>query len=71
MPLDKLILILVIVISAAAATIYVASLMLVSLQVPGGMLLLIPTALVIYILYRVISDRVKNKEDDHYDSIEK
>lgn len=71
MPLDKLILILVIVISAAAATVYVASLLLVSVNLPGGFFLLIPTALVGYVVFRVISERVNNKEDDHYDNIEK
>ncbi|WP_380051897.1 hypothetical protein ACFE33_07740 [Falsihalocynthiibacter sp. SS001] len=71
MPLDKLFLILVIVIAAAAATLYLASIFAVSLEIPGGFLLLIPTALIAYIVVRVIRERVTNKEDDHYDNIEK
>lgn len=73
MPLDKLVLILVSVIAAAGATIYVASLLVVgtSLNPMVALGMFIPLALVAYICVRVIADRVKNKEDDHYDSIER
>lgn len=73
MPLDKLVLILVSVIAAAGATIYVASLLVVgtSLNPMLALGMFIPLALVAYICVRVIADRVNNKEDDHYDSIER
>jgi len=73
MPLEKLVLILVCVIAAAGATIWLASIALASTQLPwvAVMGLIIPTALVAYIVYRVIYERVTNKEDDHYDHIEK
>ena len=72
MPLERLALILVIVIAAAGATVWVASLFVVSAATPGGaMALAIPTALVAYIAWRVIAERLGNAEDDHYDGIEK
>lgn len=73
MPLDKLVLILVSVIAAAGATIYVASLLIVGTSINPTLAIgmFIPIALVAYICVRVISDRVKNKEDDHYDTIER
>jgi membrane protein implicated in regulation of membrane protease activity len=72
MPLDKLVLILVVVITAAAATVYVASLLVIgfALPLPAMLALLMPVALVAYVIVRVLRDRLQNKEDDHYDSIE-
>ncbi len=71
MPLDKLVLILVIVIAAAGVTVWLGALLLASFQIPGAGLALIPAALVAYIVWRVIADRLGNAEDDHYDEIEK
>lgn len=71
MPLDKLVLILVLVIAAAGVTVWLGALLLASFQVPGAGLALIPAALVGYVVWRVISDRIGSAEDDHYDGIEK
>ena len=72
MPLDKLVLIVVCVIAAAGATIWLGTLALTAMQVPGfGWALFIPAALVGYVAWRIITDRLLNAEDDHYDRIEK
>lgn len=71
MPLDKFVLILVLVILAAGVTVWLAALLLASFQIPGAGLALIPAALVAYVVWRVISDRLRSAEDDHYDNIEK
>lgn len=71
MPLDKFVLILVIVVAAAGITVWLASMALAALQVPGAWLAFIPAALVGYVVWRVIADRIGNAEDDHYDHIEK
>ena len=70
MSLDKLMLILVCVLAALGASFWVATMLLAALQVPYGWLALLPTALVGYIAWRVIQERITNKEDDHYDGIE-
>lgn len=72
MPLDRLILILVIIIAAAGATIWLASIVLVSFGVSGwiGLGFAMPTLLVAYIVWKVIADRMNSTEDDHYDNIE-
>lgn len=72
MPLDRLMLILVIVIAAAGATVWVGSLFLAATVSPASALAIaIPTALVAYIVWRVVAERLGNAEDDHYDGIEK
>lgn len=73
MPLDKLVLILVSVIAAAGATLYFASLLVVGFDINPklALALFVPLALVAYICVRVIAERVNNKEDDHYDTIER
>lgn len=72
MPLDKFVLLLVIVVVAAAITVWVGTLAAASMQV-GGLtwLVFIPVSLVAYVVWRVISDRLSNREDDHYDNIKK
>ena len=72
MPLDKFVLILVVVIAAAGITVWLATLAMAALQL-GGMtwLVFIPAALVGYVAWRVIADRINSSEDDHYDRIEK
>ncbi len=69
MPLDRLVLILVIVLAAAGGTIWVAMLLFSTSQISplAGVLI----ALGLYVVWRVISERLSNREDDHYDQIEK
>jgi hypothetical protein len=72
MPLDRLMLILVIVLAAAGATVWVGSLIMASAVSPGAALMgTIPTVLAGYLIWRVIAERLRNREDDHYDGIEK
>ncbi len=72
MPLDRLVLIIVAVIAAAGATVWLASLVAASIQVPLlGWFLVLPVLLILYIGWRVIADRLNSAEDDHYDRIEK
>lgn len=70
MPLDKLVLILVCVIAAAAATIWLGTLLAAAVNLPFGWLVLVPAALVAYVVFRVIAERVGNAEDDHYDKMD-
>lgn len=72
MPLDRLVLILVCVIAAAGVTIWVAAVLLAGLQVSplAALIVLLPLALVGYIFWRVIAERAKSTEDDHYDRID-
>lgn len=71
MPLDKFVLILVIVIAAAGGTIWLASLVASAANWPFGWAVLVPVALVVFVVWRVIAERLGNAEDDHYDRIEK
>lgn len=73
MPLDRLVLILVAVIAAAGLTIWIAGMLLAafSLNPVLSIAVLLLIALVLYIVVRVINDRLSNREDDHYDRIEK
>ncbi len=70
MPLDKLVLIIVIVLAAAGATVWLAGLIAAAINFPFGWLGLIPAALVGYIVFRVIAERIGNAEEDHYDNME-
>jgi len=72
MPLDKFVLILVAVLAAGAVTVWLAVMLAATWQQPSfGWPIFIPIALGGYVVWRVISDRWKNKEDDHYDNIDK
>jgi membrane protein implicated in regulation of membrane protease activity len=71
MPLDKLVLILVVVIGAGAVTVWLGVLVASAVQFPFGWFAAIPAVLAAYLAWRVISDRLRNAEDDHYDRIEK
>jgi len=73
MPLDRLVLILVIVLAAAGGAIWVAMLLFSTSQISplAGVLTPLPVALGLYVVWRVISERLSNREDDHYDQIEK
>ncbi|MEQ8444069.1 MAG: hypothetical protein RIM72_08385 [Alphaproteobacteria bacterium] len=69
MAVDKIALIFVIVAALAYAGIWLGGIIVV-----GGWLaiiILIPVCVVAYILGRVISQRLGNKEDDHYDRIDR
>jgi membrane protein implicated in regulation of membrane protease activity len=71
MPLDRFVLILVAVIAAAGVTLWLGALVATALNFPFGLSFLVPVALIAYVLWRVIAERISNKEDDHYDRIEK
>ena len=71
MPLDRFVLILVIVIAAAGVTVWLGTLIAVSVEVPFGWLVLIPAALIAYVVWSVVADRVGNEEEDRYDGIER
>jgi membrane protein implicated in regulation of membrane protease activity len=72
MPLDRLVLLIVIVIAASGATIWLGTLLVAATQMSNaGWLVIVPVTLVAYVLWRVIADRLENKDDDHYDRIEK
>ncbi len=70
MPLDKFVLIIVIVIAAAAATVWLGAVIAAALNLPFGWLAVIPAALIGYIAFRVIAERVGNAEEDHYDRMD-
>lgn len=70
MPLDKFVLIIVCVIAAAGATIWLATLIFAALSIPFGGLVLIPAALVGYVVFRIIAERVGNETEDHYDEMD-
>ncbi len=73
MPLDKLILIIVTVIAAAGATIWIATALFATSQfgIFATLPVLLIGSLVCYVAWRVISERLRNKEDDHYDKFDK
>ena len=72
MPLDRLVLILVIVIGAAAFTVWLGSIVVATVNIPYvGWAIAAPVTLVAYIFWRVLADRLNNREDDHYDQIDK
>ncbi len=71
MPLDKLMLILVLVILSAGFTILVAAVIQTSLAYPVGWAIAIPIALVAYVVARVVLQRLGNRDDDHYDRIDR
>jgi hypothetical protein len=73
MPLDRLVLILVVVIAAAGLTVWLGTVLAVSFSlhplaalVPAG-----PVVLGLYVLWRVVAGRLGDREDDHYDRIER
>ncbi len=72
MPLDKFVLVVVCVIAAAGVTVWVGALISAAFEMPWvGWPMFIPAALVGYVVWRVIAERLRNSEDDHYDQIEK
>lgn len=72
MPLDRFVLILVLIIGVALVTVWLGALLLGALQLGAwGGIVLIPVILIAYVVWRVVADRLKSREDDHYDRIEK
>lgn len=72
MPLERLVLILVLVIGAAAVTVWGATALFAAFSVSPmvGAAVLSVVALAAYIVFRVVSERLNNSDDDHYDSME-
>ena len=72
-PIEKLVFIIFCVVAAAGATIWAGVLLTTSMMFNPliGLLVLSVLALAVYVIWRVIADRVNNAEDDHYDRIEK
>ncbi|WP_208354137.1 hypothetical protein [Pseudaestuariivita rosea] len=72
MKLDKLVLIIGCVIAGIIGTGWLMTLLFASFQTPLiGVFILPVVGLVSYIGWRIVSDRLGNPEEDHYDSIEK
>lgn len=72
MPLDKFVLLLVIVAAAAGLTIWLGAFLFAAAGSPLWAALLGPPLLLAgYVVWRVIADRLGNREDDDYDRIEK
>ena len=72
MPLDRFVLILVAVVAAAGATVLVAAILLSLVELPlAGLLALAALLPVAYVAWRVVADRVRSREDSHYDRIRK
>jgi Na+/glutamate symporter len=70
MKLDTLVLIVVCVIVGMSVTFWLAAMLLVALKIPFLLIGLLPAALVGFIVYRIIAERVGNAEEDHYDRME-
>ena len=71
MPRDKLVLILICVIAAAGLTVWIGAMVAAAMQMPAfAWFFVLPALLVGYVVWRVIAERVRNSEDDHYDQIE-
>lgn len=69
MPLDRFVLMLFIVLVAAGATIWLGAIVAASFAVPFGAVGLIPAALIAYVVWCVVADRLNNRDDDHYDGM--
>ncbi|MEM9144708.1 MAG: hypothetical protein AAGC57_00820 [Pseudomonadota bacterium] len=72
MPLDRIVLYIVAGAAACGVVLYVGLILAGAAQIgPLGLLVLLPLGLVAYIAWRVIVERLGNREDDHYDRIER
>lgn len=71
MALDKFVLIVVVVLASVGVTFWLLSVLAAMMHMGLGAILLIPAAIAGYVAWRVIEERLKNAEDDHYDKIEK
>lgn len=70
MALDKLVLIVLCTLMGMAVTIWLGILILAAFAIPFAGLALIPAAFVGYVIYRVISERVGDTTEDHYDRMD-
>lgn len=70
MKLDRVVLILVCCFAGAVATFWVSTLIIAAIAVPFAWLALIPAALVGYVIYHVVQERLRSEDDDHYDKME-
>lgn len=70
MALDKLIVIVLSALGGTAVTIWLGILILAAFAIPFAGLALIPAAFVGYVIYRVISERVSDPTEDHYDRMD-
>ncbi|WP_108482530.1 hypothetical protein [Oceaniglobus ichthyenteri] len=72
MPLDRLVLILACVVIGAGVTVWLITFFAAAATLPfPAMVLLVPVGLFAWVVWRVIAERLNNREDDHYDRIEK
>ncbi|MEM7177624.1 MAG: hypothetical protein AAGD47_09895 [Pseudomonadota bacterium] len=72
MPLDKIVLYMVGGVAALAAVAYAIALLIGAVEMGlYGILVLIPAGIVIYVVQRIIRERIENREDDYYDKIER
>jgi membrane protein implicated in regulation of membrane protease activity len=69
MPLDRFVLMLFIVLIAAGVTVWLGAVIAASFTLPFGVVALLPAALVGYVAWRVIAERLRNADDDHYDKM--
>jgi membrane protein implicated in regulation of membrane protease activity len=70
MPLDKLVLIVFCVLAGSGAVFWIGALLFATFQIPFAGLALLPAAFAGYVIYRVIAERLRSREDDHYDRME-
>ena len=70
MPLDRFVLIVVCVVAGFAVTVWLGMILIAAMNVPYGWLALIPAAIVGYVIYRVIDERLSSAEDDYYDKMD-
>lgn len=72
MPPDRFVLMLVGVIAAAGLTVWIGATVANNVQLPAlGWLGFVPAALIVYVLWRVISDRISNAKDDTHGANDK
>ncbi|MBY8975616.1 hypothetical protein KHP62_07360 [Rhodobacteraceae bacterium NNCM2] len=72
MPLDKIILYMIGGLALLGAVAYGAALVIGAVSLgPLGFLVLIPAFVVIYVVQRIIRERLANREDDYYDNIKR
>jgi len=69
-PLDRLVLFVVIAAAAVLAALWLGALAAALWATPLAWLVAIPVAVVGWIVFRVVSDRLSSREDDHYDRME-
>lgn len=72
MPLDRFVLLLILVVVAAGVTVGLGAMLAGGLAAPGlALAVSLPIGLIAYVIIRIVIERMKNSEDDHYDHIER